>query len=88
MRGAVLDVNAMTEQDETTRAAAPQVDPIAPLHGLDRSGLGEKGWAEVPEDLIGGHPEVEEPPRSGPKGGLNGPQPAMDPATGAVKVGD
>jgi hypothetical protein len=23
------------------------------LHGADRSGLGEKGWAEVPADLVG-----------------------------------
>lgn len=32
--------------------------PAAPhrLHGADRSGLGEKGWAEVPEDGIG-HPD-------------------------------
>jgi hypothetical protein len=26
------------------------------LHGADRSGLGEKGWAEVAEDRIG-HPD-------------------------------
>ncbi len=26
------------------------------LHGADRSGLGEKGWAELSEDLIG-HPD-------------------------------
>jgi hypothetical protein len=83
-----LDVNVMTEHNETKPAAALEVDPIAPLHGVDRSGLGEKGWAEVPEDLIGGHPEMEEPPRSGPDGRLNGPQPETDPATGAAKVGD
>jgi hypothetical protein len=31
--------------------------PAAPrrLHGADRSGLGSRGWAEVPEDLVG-HP--------------------------------
>ena len=23
------------------------------LHGADRSGLGEEGWAVVPEDLVG-----------------------------------
>jgi hypothetical protein len=23
------------------------------LHGADRSGLGEEGWAEVPEDRLG-----------------------------------
>jgi hypothetical protein len=53
------------------------------LAGADRSGLGEKGWAEVPEDLIGGHPELEAVPKSGPDGDLNGPQPDTDPATGA-----
>ena len=26
------------------------------LHGADRSGLGEKGWAEIPDDQIG-HPD-------------------------------
>jgi hypothetical protein len=32
-----------------------EIVPGAPhrLHGADRSGLGQKGWAEVPEDLIG-----------------------------------
>lgn len=70
-------------RDERRRA----VERIAPLHGLDRTGLGEKGWAEVPEDLIGGHPELDEPAREGPDGALNGPQPEMDPVTGAVKSG-
>lgn len=51
---------------------------VPPLSGLDRSGLGEKGWAEVPEDRIGGHPELEHAPRTGPHGGLNG-DPADDP---------
>jgi hypothetical protein len=32
------------------------------LHGADRSGLGEKGWAEVGEDRIG-HPEDTNVPR-------------------------
>lgn len=27
------------------------------LHGADRSGLGEKGWAEIPDDQIG-HPDA------------------------------
>ncbi|MGH6950602.1 MAG: hypothetical protein ACREH4_07000 [Vitreimonas sp.] len=61
---------------------------LAPVHGADRGGLGEKGWAEVPDDLVGGHPEVETPARVGPDGALNGPQPAMDPVTGAAKVRD
>lgn len=61
---------------------------LAPVHGADRGGLGEKGWAEVPEDLIGGNPEVEAPARVGPDGALNGPQPEMDPVTGAAKVSD
>jgi hypothetical protein len=63
-----------------------RIDAIAPLHGVDRAGLGEKGWAEVSEDLIGGHPELEEPPRVGPDGDLNGKQPAIDPVTGAAKT--
>lgn len=40
---------------------APRGREIVPgakhrLHGADRSGLGEKGWAEVSEDLVG-HPD-------------------------------
>ena len=73
----------MTDKDATKR-----VERIAPVHGADRGGLGDKGWAEVPDDLIGGHPEVEMPERVGPDGGLNGPQPEMDPVTGAVKMDD
>jgi hypothetical protein len=67
--------------------AAPKtddVDAVAPLSGADRSGLGEKGWAEVPEDRVGGHPELETTTKSGP-GGLNGPQPEVDPKTGAPR---
>jgi hypothetical protein len=67
-------------------SVAPQTDQtkhIEPLHGADRSGLGEKGWAEVSDDLIGGHPELETVPDAG-VGGLNGPQPETDPATGAA----
>jgi len=73
----------MAEHDKHTDDG--RLDGIAPLHGVDRTGLGEKGWAEVSEDLIGGHPELEEPTRVGPDGGLNGKQPALDPATGAAK---
>ncbi len=61
------------------------VDEIAPLSGVDRSGLGQKGWAEVPEDRIGGHPELETARKSGPEGGLNGPQPTTEVKTGAAK---
>ncbi|MFZ2029669.1 MAG: hypothetical protein WAU68_05115 [Vitreimonas sp.] len=69
--------------------AAPKTDDtqaIAPLAGADRSGLGAKGWSEAPEDRIGGHPELEIAPKSGPDGGLNGPQPETDPKTGAPKA--
>ncbi len=68
------------------RPVPPRPAGIARLHGVDRSGLGAKGWAEVPDDLIGGHPELEEPPRSGPDGDLNGPQPDIDPSTGAPRT--
>ena len=35
----------------------PQPRPEPPrLYGADRSGLGEKGWAEIPEDGVG-HPD-------------------------------
>ena len=38
--------------------------PAAPhrLHGADRSGLGERGWAEVPADLIGDPDDTNVPP--------------------------
>lgn len=45
-----------------TDPPVPKTDDVAgeyPLHGADRSGLGDKGWAETPEDRIGGHPELE-----------------------------
>jgi hypothetical protein len=70
-------------------AAAPKTDDIeaiAPLSGVDRSGLGEKGWAEVPADRIGGHPELETAPKSPADGDLNGPQPETDLRTGAARV--
>lgn len=70
----------------TEKQASERIDRIAPVHGADRGGLGDKGWAEVPDDLIGGHPEVRMPARVGPDGALNGPQPEMDPVTGAVKA--
>ena len=76
----------MTDNSQDNDRATPKTEEtgkIERLHGLDRSGLGEKGWAEVPDDLIGGHPELETTPKPGP-GGLNGPQPTTDPATGAV----
>lgn len=61
---------------------APSSSSLSPLHGADRGGLNAAGWAEVPENRIGGHPELETvtPPGAG---GLNGPQPQTDPATGA-----
>jgi hypothetical protein len=78
----------MTDKDKGDRAA-PQTDDITKiekLHGADRSGLGEKGWAEVPEDLIGGHPELETAPDPRSGGGLNGPQPETDRTRGSAKV--
>jgi hypothetical protein len=32
------------------------------LHGADRGGLGEKGWAEVPEDNVGHPDDTNVPP--------------------------
>lgn len=55
----------------------------------DRSGLGEKGWAEVPADRIGGHPELEDTGEiDGPDGDLNGPRPDVSPRTGAPRGSD
>lgn len=63
-----------------------QTHRVAPLHGSDRSGLGRDGWAEVADDLIGGHPELDTvPDGDGPNGAINGPQPKMSPKTGAVE---
>jgi len=85
------DANAKRECGRAEPKASPQTDQIErveKLHGLDRSGLGEKGWAEVPEDRIGGHPELETAPSPDGTGGLNGPQPETDLATGAAKTTD
>ncbi|MBY0566624.1 MAG: hypothetical protein K2P70_04900 [Hyphomonadaceae bacterium] len=78
----------MTKRNEETERTAPETEKttgIEKLHGLDRSGLGEKGWAEAPADGIGGHPELETAPDAGNGGGLNGPQPETDLTTGGVK---
>jgi len=78
----------MTIRDKETERTAPETNKTSDLEklkGLDRSGLGEKGWAEVPEDRIGGHPELETAPDAENGGGLNGPQPDTDLATGAAK---
>ncbi|HYD72940.1 MAG TPA: hypothetical protein VEF55_07360 [Candidatus Binatia bacterium] len=32
------------------------------LHGADRGNLGEEGWAEVPEDLVGHPDDTNVPP--------------------------
>lgn len=32
------------------------------LHGADRGGLGDDGWAEVPEDLVGDPDDTNVPP--------------------------
>lgn len=69
--------------------AAPKTDDVEavrPLPGADRNGLGAKGWAEVPVDRIGGHPELEAASKSEPDGDLNGPQPATDLKTGAART--
>jgi hypothetical protein len=72
----------------TNSPTPPRTDEtrkIEKLHGADRSGLGEKGWSEVPADLVGGHPELETAPDPKAGGGLNGPQPETDLNTGAAK---
>jgi hypothetical protein len=77
----------MTDKAKRGDSAAPQTDQtthIGDLHGADRSGLGEEGWAEVPEDRIGGHPELETIPKPS-NGGLNGPAPEQDPVTGVAR---
>jgi hypothetical protein len=56
----------MTRQN-TTPMDTPdgRVDvPAAPrrLHGADRGGLGQDGWAEVPEDLVGDPDNANVPP--------------------------
>lgn len=58
--------------DETKRPAGVPMDAqgertIVPaatdrLHGADRSGLGEEGWSEVPEDLVGDPDDTNVPP--------------------------
>lgn len=77
----------MSEKDKGERAARRTDDTtkVAKLHGADRSGLGKEGWAEVPEDLIGGHPELETAPDPKSGGGLNGPQPGTDLTRGSAK---
>ncbi|HWA01570.1 MAG TPA: hypothetical protein VG841_14780 [Caulobacterales bacterium] len=82
----------MSDVPEAKKAdAAPRTDDVAAvrrLHGLDRSGMAEDGWAEVPDDLIGGDPALEHDGRSpGPRGALNGDE-AMDAATGAAAAHD
>lgn len=74
----------MANRDTTTRRT-DEIDRIEKLHGADRGELGEKGWAEAPNDLIGGHPELETAPDPDNGGGLNGPQPDTDVFTGRVK---
>jgi len=36
-----------------TRAGRNEVPAARRLHGADRAGLGDKGWAEVPDDRVG-----------------------------------
>jgi hypothetical protein len=79
----------MPNRDHDAGRAAPKTDDTAELsklHGLDRSGMGDKGWAEVPSDRIGGHPELESAPNPEAGGGINGPQPDTDRATGGAKA--
>jgi hypothetical protein len=71
--------------DNPTPPRPDETRKIEKLHGADRSGLGEKGWAEVPDDKIGGHPELETAPDRASGGGLNGPQPETDRETGAAQ---
>jgi hypothetical protein len=84
---AAADQARIPAHEKTGDAAAPKTDDVKavrPLSGSDRGGLGEKGWAEAPEDRIGGHPELETTTKPG-AGGLNGPQPDVDPKTGAPR---
>lgn len=75
--------------DEPVVPKDEDIERVGDLHGADRSGLGSKGWAEVAEDRIGGHPELEDlPARTGPDGDINGKQPKMDPRTGAAVDGE
>lgn len=78
----------MTKRNPDSQQTEPKSEAVTvqKLHGLDRSGLGEKGWAEVAEDRIGGHPELETAPSVAQGGGLNGPQPETDLKTGGVKL--
>jgi hypothetical protein len=76
----------MTRTDHATSPRTDETGKIEKLHGADRSGLGEKGWAEAPADRIGGHPELETAPDPAAGGGLNGPQPETDLETGATKM--
>jgi hypothetical protein len=48
-RPLIEDIDSMDTRDG--RGAAPQAHHR--LHGADRSGLGDKGWSETPDDLIG-----------------------------------
>jgi hypothetical protein len=41
---------------DTPDGRVPVPAAVHRLHGADRSGLGEKGWAELPDDLVG-HPD-------------------------------
>jgi len=77
----------MTNSSSINSRGAPAASLPSSLHGVDRGGLNGEGWAEVAEDRIGGHPELEivTPPGTG---GLNGPQPETDPATGAPVTGE
>ncbi len=77
------DVKAKSQTANNAEPKTDDVDHLAPLSGADRSGLGAKGWAEVPADGIGGHPELEITPKTGADGDLNGPQPRVNPKTGA-----
>lgn len=76
----------MTNASKAKDARTATASLSSPLHGGDRGGLNAEGWAEVPADGIGGHPELEMVTPAG-VGGLNGPQPETDPATGAPLAG-
>lgn len=70
--------------DHKTPSPVPKTDDtdfVKPISGGDRSRLNEDGWAEVPDDLIGGHPELEVTPKPGVRS-LNNEE-LMSPRTGA-----
>lgn len=80
----------MASQDEQAQGKSSQTGAIRSmekLNGLDRSGLGDKGWAEVRAVRIRVHPEMNTAPSPVYGGELNCPQPEANLATGRKIAG-